>query len=100
VGDFDALDVEAASPNPEATVSNWQLIAAVETAMTRMPPRCLEVFRLRKLDDLSHAEIAQRLGLSTKTVERHVTHALRLCHEALAERGALDRRAPAVREVG
>ena len=39
-------------------------------------------------------EIAQRLEMSTKTVERHITDALRLCHESLAgKRPAVGRRA-------
>lgn len=85
-GDLTDWSVEAPGMDPEQVVSQRQMIDAVETAMTRMPPKCLEVFRLRKLDDLSHAEIAGRLHISTKTVERHITHALQLCHEALADR--------------
>jgi RNA polymerase sigma-70 factor (ECF subfamily) len=50
-----------------------------------MSPRCLEVFRLRKVDGLPHSEIAERLEISSKTVERHISQALRLCHEALIE---------------
>jgi len=71
------------------------------STMTGMPPKCLEVFRLRKLEGLSHAEIAARLEISNKTVERHINHALRLCHEALANRqsGSRPGRALAGREV-
>lgn len=83
--DLDALGVIAPGANPEAQMQERQLIAAVEAAMQRMAPKCLEVFRLRKIDNLSHAEIGSRLGISTKTVERHITRALQLCHEALAE---------------
>lgn len=86
MGDLADSGVEAPGMNPEQIASQRQMIDAVEIAMTRMPPKCLEVFRLRKLDDLSHAEIAHRLNISTKTVERHITHALQLCHEALADR--------------
>lgn len=98
VGDFDDLDVEGSEANPETIVSQRQMIAAVEAAMQEMPPRCLEVFRLRKLDGLSHSEIGERLGLSTKTIERHITHALKLCHDALDSRRASSRRAAAQRE--
>ena len=85
MGDMSELSVEALGSDPESIASNRQMIAAVETAMGRMPPRCLEVFRLRKLEGLSHAEISERLGITTKAVERHVTHALQLCHETLAK---------------
>jgi RNA polymerase sigma-70 factor (ECF subfamily) len=86
MGDLTGLGVEAPGMNPEQLLSQRQMIHAVETAMKCMPPKCLEVFRLRKLEDLSHTEIADRLNISTKTVERHITHALQLCHAALAER--------------
>jgi RNA polymerase sigma-70 factor (ECF subfamily) len=83
MGDMSELGVEAIGSNPEAIASNRQMITAVEAAMKNMSPRCLEVFRLRKLDGLSHLEISQSLGISTKSIERHITHALQLCHEAL-----------------
>jgi len=90
VADMAELDVESTGADPEAIVSQRQMIQAVEVAMARMPPKCLEVFRLRKLDDLPHAEIARRLDISTKTVERHITHALQLCHQAWADAEAAD----------
>lgn len=88
LGDMDVLDVIAPGSNPEAKLQERQAIEAVEAAMERMAPKCLEVFRLRKLENLSHAEIGERMNISTKTVERHITRALQLCHEASGERGA------------
>jgi len=85
MGDMSELGVEASGADPELIASNKQMILAIEAAMACMPPRCLEVFRLRKLEGLSHIEIGERLGLSTKTVERHVTIALKFCHQALVE---------------
>ena len=80
------LKLHDAGANPEAHFERQQMIAAVELAMSRMAPKCLEVFRLRKIDGASHAMIAQQMGISTKTVERHMTRALQLCHEALLEK--------------
>ncbi|MFM7848693.1 MAG: RNA polymerase sigma factor [Rubrivivax sp.] len=97
VGDMSDSDVEAVGTDPEQLLSQRQMILAVEAAMARMPPKCLEVFRLRKLSDLSHAQIAERLSISTKTVERHITHALQLCHEALCERPSSSRAKPSPR---
>jgi len=88
LGDMDVLDVPAPGSNPEAKLQERQAIEAVEAAMDRMAPKCLEVFRLRKLENLSHAEIGERMSISTKTVERHITRALQLCHEAMEERSA------------
>lgn len=85
VGEWDDLRVEDTGPSVEALIQQRQRVAAVEAAMERMAPKCLEVFRMRKVDNLSHAEIARRLDISPKTVERHITRALQLCHEAMAE---------------
>jgi RNA polymerase sigma-70 factor (ECF subfamily) len=88
MGDLAELQLHDPSSNPEAHMERQQMIAAVEIAMARMSPKCLEVFRLRKMEDASHAAIAKQLDISTKTVERHMTHALQLCHEALLEKTA------------
>ena len=88
VGDWDDLRVEDTGPSVETLMQNRQRVAAVEAAMDRMAPKCLEVFRLRKIDNLSHAEIARQLDISPKTVERHITRALQLCHEAMAQHDA------------
>ena len=46
-------------------------------AIDALPARCREVFLLSKRDGLSYAQIAQRLGLSEKTVEHQVSKALK-----------------------
>jgi len=46
-------------------------------AIDALPARCREVFLLSKRDGLTYAQIAQRLGLSEKTVEHQVSKALK-----------------------
>jgi RNA polymerase sigma factor (sigma-70 family) len=88
MGDLDVLGVIAPGLDPEAKLQERQAIAAIEAAMERMAPKCLEAFRLRKLEDLSHAEIGERMNISTKTVERHITRALQLCRDAMNEQSS------------
>jgi len=71
--------------DPEAQAIERDMLACVERAMGRMPPKCLEVFKLRKLEDLSHAEISAQLGISVKTIERHLTKALAICRAVMDE---------------
>lgn len=54
-----------------------ELALAVAKAVDALPPRRREVFRLSRRDGLSYAEIAERLGVSPRTVENQLGHALR-----------------------
>jgi RNA polymerase sigma factor (sigma-70 family) len=55
------------------------LCAAIEA----LPPKCREAFVLRRFHDLSHDEIAKRLGISRNMVEKHLRLALERCRAAL-----------------
>jgi RNA polymerase sigma factor (sigma-70 family) len=70
------------APSVEQIVAARQEIARFEEILLRLPPGCRQVFLLRKVEDLTHDEIARRLGISTKTVENHMTRAYRLLREA------------------
>ncbi|SEL84718.1 RNA polymerase sigma-70 factor, ECF subfamily [Aquimarina amphilecti] len=49
----------------------------IEKAIAKLPRKCQEVFKLSRLEQKKHKEIAEILGISTKTVEIHITKALR-----------------------
>jgi RNA polymerase sigma-70 factor (ECF subfamily) len=73
-------------------VAARQRLAAVVRAVGELPPRTQEVFRLHKLEGLSHGETAARLGVSKSAVEKHMIAvlkhlALRLAERPDAERG-------------
>jgi RNA polymerase sigma-70 factor (ECF subfamily) len=55
------------------------LLAAVEA----LPPKCRQVFVMRRFEDLSHDEIAVRLGISRNMVEKHLRLAGERCRAAL-----------------
>lgn len=52
-----------------------------------LPPRAREVMTLRLRDELTYPEIAAVLGIAQKTVESHVTVALRTLRQELRRRG-------------
>ena len=45
-------------------------------ALDRMPDKRREIFCMSRFDGLSHKEIAERLGLSVRTIESHIYSAL------------------------
>ncbi|MGH8550316.1 MAG: RNA polymerase sigma factor [Methylococcales bacterium] len=52
-------------------------------AIASLPRVCRHVFLLRKIDELSYRDIATRLGISKKTVQRHLVKAMMHCHRRL-----------------
>lgn len=74
---------EIAPPADHAVVEQEQDVA-VHAALRALPERCREVFELSRFDQLSHAEIAEVMGITTKTVEAHMARALRALRVALA----------------
>lgn len=60
-----------------------EVIQDLAEAVDQLPEKCKEVFRLSRFDGLSHKEISQRLDISTKTIENHVTKALRFLRNTL-----------------
>ncbi len=61
-----------------------QELQALEQAIAELPPGCRAVLLLRKVEMLSHQEIANRLGIAISTVEKQHARALRLLKTALA----------------
>jgi RNA polymerase sigma-70 factor (ECF subfamily) len=54
-----------------------ELTARVSSVIDTLPEKCREVYKLSREECLSHKEIASQLNISTKTVENHLTKALR-----------------------
>jgi RNA polymerase sigma-70 factor (family 1) len=52
-------------------------------AITKMPAKMQQVYRLSRMQNLSHKEIADQLGISTETVKKHIQHALQIIKTAL-----------------
>ena len=52
--------------------------AELWNVIDNLPRRCREVLLLAKRDKLKYSEIAQRMGISEKTVENQMSKALRL----------------------
>jgi RNA polymerase sigma-70 factor (ECF subfamily) len=49
----------------------------------KLPEKRKEIFRLSREEGMSYKEISEKLGISIKTVEDHMSHALRYLREQL-----------------
>ena len=64
---------------------DFELKEKLEKSLNELPPRCREVFILSRIDKLHHKEIAEKLGISTKTVEVQIRKASIFLKEKLKE---------------
>lgn len=70
-------------------VSRRQETDLLCAAIDDLPPRCREILLLRKFENLSHREIAARLGVSENTVDVQLTKAMHRCAEFFIRHGAI-----------
>lgn len=65
-------------------------LAALVDAVDALPPQCQKVFLLQRIDGLTYKQIGKRLGISVRTVEKHLEKALLRCTEHLIAQGFVD----------
>ena len=71
------------SCSPEEELNYLELEKKYGEALSQMPENYRVVFLMRRTDELKNREIADRLGLSVKAVEKRMNKALRFLKEAL-----------------
>ena len=80
-----ALDEDLPCPNiqPEQFAILRQQCEHLLQAIATLPSQCRHILLLRKIDEMSYAEIAGQLGISEKTVQRQLVKAMLHCHQVL-----------------
>ncbi len=69
--------------DPEAFMHALELADSVERALAQLPLNCRRVFIWQKLEGLTQAEIAERMGLTKNMVEKYMIRTLRHLREHL-----------------
>lgn len=87
VADLAALDIAGDEPTPEDVAGARMELRELALAIAKLPPRCGEVFRLRKVDGLSQRETAAALGISENTVEKQIGKAIAIVSDLLGRGG-------------
>lgn len=70
-----AQDV-ADAPDAESAVIARQRLEKLATALETLAPITQRIFRLHKFEGLTHAETAERMGISRSSVEKHISLAM------------------------
>lgn len=60
-----------------------ELEKEIELAINTLPDKCRQVFEMSRYEELKYAEIAEKMNISVKTVEAHMSKALALLRKAL-----------------
>lgn len=78
IADWERLGQSDEQPSPEREVVARDELQQIMTEVRALPPRCRQVFLLRKMEGLSQREIARRLGIAEGTVEKQIQKGLAL----------------------
>ena len=69
-----SLQSEEAAESKELETNELKI--RLYQAIDQLPEQCRKVFRMSRFEQLRQQEIADRLGISIKTVKNHITNAL------------------------
>lgn len=73
------------TPSPHSTLDHGQRLDMLQRALGELSPLCRDSFLLRKIEGLSHPEIAEQLGISKALVEKHIVNAMKHCRQRIKQ---------------
>jgi RNA polymerase sigma factor (sigma-70 family) len=77
-GESEYLNVLVNELSPERRVSAAEELTRLARALDRLPPKCRQVFWLRRVQNVSQKQLADRFGVTEKAIEKQLTTAVRL----------------------
>lgn len=80
IGDIDDTRVITGCESIDDELLADERTRVLAEAIGRLPPQCRAAFTLRVFHACSYKEIAQKLGISARTVEKHIARGLRETH--------------------
>lgn len=76
------------APSPESTASARQELEALAHAMAGLSPKVRQALILHKFHHYSYKRVAAIMGISPKTVEKHLAKAIAGCRRELRQQGS------------
>jgi RNA polymerase sigma factor (sigma-70 family) len=89
IAQIETLSVLEEGPNGADHACHVQELEILSEAIRALPERCRQIFTMRKLQELSHREIALALGISEHTVNAQLAIGILRCRDYLRARGML-----------
>lgn len=80
---YDDINSRLQYSTPETRMIHQELEEQVRQIIESLPDKCQLVFNMSRNEELTHKEIAERLDISVRTVEAHITNALKLLRNSL-----------------
>ena len=71
--------------DPYYSLLELEMEQKIEKAINSLPEKCLLVFNLSRKEHLKNKEIAEKLGVSIKAIEKHISKALSVLRLELSE---------------
>lgn len=81
--DLTRLNLIEFSVKASQTLEYSQLESAINSSVSKLPPRCKEIFELSRFEHKSNKEIAEALNISIQAVKNQVSKAIGLIRENL-----------------
>lgn len=85
VAEVERLDIVGDLLTPERHATGGQDLRRIAEMIAGLPEKCRQAYLLRKVYGYSQREIAEKMGISENTVEKHIGKGLRLLLAAQAE---------------
>ncbi|MFT4203198.1 MAG: sigma-70 family RNA polymerase sigma factor [Chitinophagaceae bacterium] len=70
-------DLHTTGMSADAKLMEKELSDALDSAIDALPTKCATVFKLSKMQGLSNNQISLKMGIAQKTIEGHITRALK-----------------------
>lgn len=85
--DIDLFEMVDPTPSPEQVVVDRQALEITLSVLEKLPYKTRRAFELHRMGELTIAQIAQELGISSSNAGRHVIDGYQLLRDALRRHG-------------
>jgi len=81
-----ATSIAESEPSPDQQLAYKESYDIIRKGIDLMPPQRKQVFRLSRLEGMSHEEISRRLGISKNTIKEHIMKGLHFLRGYFSEK--------------